>query len=91
MPAESARTPDDQTVASRTAATCVKPYKLHIGIGHFETAFTTYCPPPAPALTGKQVMSILESFVADNPDAADKPYGFALSASLRRVFPCTPG
>jgi hypothetical protein len=40
-----------------------------------------YCPPPAPALTGKQVMSILESFVADNPDAADKPYGFALSAS----------
>lgn len=51
-----------------------------------------YCPPPAPALTGKQVMSILESFVADNPDAADKPYGFALSASLRRAFPCsTPG
>ncbi len=49
------------------------------------------CPPPAPALIGKQVMSILESFVADNPDAADKPYGFALSASLRRAFPCTPG
>ena len=36
-------------------------------------------------------MSILESFVADNTDAADKPYGFAFSASFRRAFPCTPG
>jgi hypothetical protein len=36
-------------------------------------------------------MSILEGFITDNPDAADKLYGFALSASLRRAFPCTPG
>src|SRR5260370_29802247 len=46
-----------------------------------------YCPPTTVALTGKQLMGILESFVADNPDAADKPYGFALSATVRRAFP----
>jgi hypothetical protein len=50
-----------------------------------------YCPPQTGALTGHQVMSILEGFITDNPDAADKQYGFALSASLRRAFPCTPG
>ncbi len=50
-----------------------------------------YCPPQAVALTGNQVMSILESFLATNPDGADKPYGFALSASLGRAFPCSPG
>ena len=50
-----------------------------------------YCAPPTVALTGNQVMSVLETFVADNPDAADKPYGFALSASLSRAFPCAPG
>ena len=36
-------------------------------------------------------MSVLERFVADNPDAAVKTYGFALSASLTRAFPCAPG
>ena len=48
-----------------------------------------YCPPIG--LTGRQALSILDAFVADNPDAANKPYGFALSASLRRAFPCAPG
>jgi hypothetical protein len=28
---------------------------------------------------------------ANHPDAADKTYGFALSASLSRAFPCSPG
>jgi len=50
-----------------------------------------YCPPQAVALTGNQVMSILESFLAANPETADKPYGFALSASLGRAYPCAPG
>lgn len=50
-----------------------------------------YCPPTAVALTGKQVMSILESFVADNPGVAGKQYAFALSARVRRAFPCAPG
>ncbi len=50
-----------------------------------------YCPPQAIALTGNQVMSILESFVAANPETADKPYGFGLSASLGRAYPCAPG
>ena len=27
-----------------------------------------YCPPPAAPLTGDQIMSVLERFVADNPD-----------------------
>jgi hypothetical protein len=47
-----------------------------------------YCPPPSVALTGDQLMGILERFVADNPDAGDKTYGFALSAGLSRAFPC---
>jgi hypothetical protein len=48
-----------------------------------------YCPPSPAALTGNQVMIALERFLSDNPDAADKTYGFALSASLTRAFPCT--
>ncbi len=50
-----------------------------------------YCPPPIGAFTGNQAMNILESFIADHPETADKTYGLALSASLRRAFPCTPG
>ena len=34
-----ARAPDVESAATRTtAATCVTPYELHIGVGHFETA-----------------------------------------------------
>jgi len=47
-----------------------------------------YCPPPNGAFTGNQAMSILESFIADHFETADKTYGLALSASLRQAFPC---
>ena len=47
-----------------------------------------YCPPSIGAFTGDQAMSILESFIADHPETADKTYGLALSAGLRRAFPC---
>jgi hypothetical protein len=50
-----------------------------------------YCPPSTAPLTGNQLMSILERFVSDTPAAADNTYGFALSASLTRAFPCAPG
>ena len=50
-----------------------------------------YCPPPIGAFTGNQAMSILESFIADHPETADKTYGLALSAGLRQAFPCAPG
>ncbi len=49
-----------------------------------------YCPPPTVAFTGNQAMSILESFIADHPETADKTYGLALSAGSRQAFPCTP-
>ncbi len=49
-----------------------------------------YCPPPNGAFTGSQAMSILESFIADHPEMADETYGLALSAGLRRAFPCAP-
>ena len=49
-----------------------------------------YCPPPTAALTGNQLMTILDTFVTDHPDAVDKTYGFALSTSLSRAFPCSP-
>ena len=49
-----------------------------------------YCPPPTVAFTGNQAMRILESFIADHPETADKTYGLALSAGLRKAFPCTP-
>jgi hypothetical protein len=39
---------------------------------------------------GNYLLSLLEPFVADNPEAGDKTYGFALSASLSRAFPCSP-
>ena len=44
------------------------------------------CPPSD--LGGKQIMSALEQFVADNPDLADQLYGVAMAASLSRAFPC---
>ena len=49
-----------------------------------------YCPPPIGEFTGNQAMSILESFLAERPETADKTYGLALSASLRQAFPCAP-
>src|SRR5271157_5704479 len=49
-----------------------------------------YCPPPIGTFTGNQAMNILESFIADHPETADKTYGLALSAGLRRAFPCAP-
>ncbi len=49
-----------------------------------------YCPPPNGAFTGSQAMSILESFIADHPETADKTYGLVLSAGLRQAFPCAP-
>jgi len=49
-----------------------------------------YCPPPIGAFTDNQAMSILESFIPDHPETADKTYGLALSASLRQAFPCAP-
>ena len=49
-----------------------------------------YYPPPDGAFTGSQAMSILESFVADHPEMADKTYGLALSAGLLQAFPCAP-
>ena len=49
-----------------------------------------YCPPPIGAFTGNQAMNILESFIADHPETADKTYSLALSASLRQAFPCAP-
>ena len=33
-------------------------------------------------------MNILEGFIADHPETADKTYGLALSASLRQAFLC---
>jgi hypothetical protein len=49
-----------------------------------------YCPPSNAPLKGGQIMGGLERFVADNPESADKTYGFALSASLAQTFPCAP-
>jgi hypothetical protein len=49
-----------------------------------------YCPPPIGTFTGSQAMSILENFIADHPETADKTYGLALSAGLRQAFPCAP-
>ncbi len=49
-----------------------------------------YCPPPIGTFTGNQAMKIVESFMVDHPETADKTYGLALSASLRQAFPCAP-
>ena len=45
-----------------------------------------YCPPPTVAFTGNKVMRILESFIADHPETADKTYALALSAGLRQAL-----
>jgi hypothetical protein len=45
-----------------------------------------YCAPPD--LKGRQIMSAFEVFVRDNPVLAERPYGEAMSGTLRKVFPC---
>ncbi len=45
-----------------------------------------YCAPPD--LKGRQIMSDFEAFVRDNPALAERPYGEAMSGTLRKAFPC---
>ena len=33
-------------------------------------------------------MSAFEAFVSDNPALAERPYGEAMSGTLRKAFPC---
>ena len=42
-----------------------------------------YCPPAD--LKAQQVMSALETYLADNPDMAERPYGDAMAATLTRT------
>jgi hypothetical protein len=48
-----------------------------------------YC--AAPALKGRQILSAFEGFVRDNPALAERPYGEAMSGTLRKAFPCGQG
>jgi hypothetical protein len=52
----------------------------------FGAAKEVYCPPPG--LTGRQIMTAFERFIADTPGMVDKPYGATLPQSLRAAFPC---
>lgn len=45
-----------------------------------------YCAPPD--LKGREIMSAFEVFVRDNPALAERPYGEAMSGTLRKAFPC---
>ena len=49
----------------------------------------TYC--AAPDLKGNQIMSAFEAFVRDNPALAERPYGEAMSGTLRKAFLCGQG
>jgi hypothetical protein len=46
----------------------------------------TYC--ASPDLKGNQIMGAFEVFVRDNPALAERPYGEAMSRTLRKAFPC---
>ena len=48
-----------------------------------------YCAPPD--LKGHQIMSAFEAFVRDNPALAERPYGEAMTGTLRKAFPCGQG
>jgi hypothetical protein len=48
-----------------------------------------YCAPPD--LKGGEIMGALEAFVRDNPTLAERPYGGAMSETLRKAFPCGQG
>jgi hypothetical protein len=45
-----------------------------------------YCAPRD--LKGPQIMGAFEAFVRDNPALAERPYGEAMSRTLRKAFPC---
>jgi hypothetical protein len=45
----------------------------------------TYC--ASPDLKGNQIMGAFEVFVRDNPALAERPYGEAMSQTLRKAFP----
>jgi Rap1a immunity proteins len=48
-----------------------------------------YCAPSD--LKGRQILSAFEGFVRDNPALAERPYGEAMSGTLRKAFPCGQG
>jgi hypothetical protein len=45
-----------------------------------------YCPPDG--LKGGEVMSALDRYVADHPEAAEKSYSDTLASALSAAFPC---
>jgi len=47
-----------------------------------------YCPPPAIALTGNQLMDMLRRSVDKSKMVAESPWGLALLMSLEAAFPC---
>jgi hypothetical protein len=53
------------------------------------TGKRVYC--SAPGLKGGQIMGAFEAFVRDNPALAERPYGEAMSGTLRKAFPCGQG
>jgi hypothetical protein len=50
------------------------------------TGKEVYCPPQG--LKGGQVMTVLDQFLASNPNFAEKTYGDATAIALSRAFPC---
>ena len=77
---------DDDTNMRMVAEMIASAFASGFSWGGEAAAKQVYC--ASPNLKGGEVMGALERFLQDNPDAAEKPYGNAMAATLTAAFPC---
>ena len=49
-----------------------------------------FCPPEGKMFSGEQIMEMLRTEVASDPDLGKSPLGFAVLRVLQRTYPCLP-
>ena len=55
-----------------------------------QKAAEIFCPPKGKTFSGEQVMEMLRTGVASDPDLGKRPLGFAVLRVFQRTYPCPP-
>jgi hypothetical protein len=55
-----------------------------------QKAAEIFCPPEGKMFSGEQIMEMLRTEVAGDPDLGKKPLGFAMLQVFQRTYPCPP-
>ena len=55
-----------------------------------QKAAEMFCPPEGKMFSGEQIMAMLRTEVASDPDLGKRPLGFAVLQVFQRTYPCPP-